>query len=142
MEQKIDFVCANAYDILSALTPIVPHDCSSNNNSSNNNNNNSSSGVSMVDAIILAPPWGGPDYNTHERFDMTTGFPSGDGYELIRLAAQVSGNIVCVFPRNIDRGQVQSFAAQLEMDYLIEDIYLYAKHKMSIIYFNRFRDDT
>lgn len=125
MEQKIDFVCADAYDILSALTPP-----------------DSSSGVSVVDAIILAPPWGGPDYNTHERFDMTTGFPSGDGYGLIRLAAQVCGKIVCVFPRNIDRRQVQSFAHRLEMDYLIEDICLYRKHKMSIIYFTRLQSDS
>ena len=137
VEQKIDFVCANAYDILSALTPLAADDCDIDSNIINS----SSSSVSMVDAVILAPPWGGPDYNTYERFDMTTGFPSGDGYELIRLAAQVCGNIVCVFPRNIDRRQVQSFAAKLEMDYLIEDMYLYAKHKMSIIYFNRFQDD-
>jgi hypothetical protein len=36
-----------------------------------------------IDVIILAPPWGGPEYLYTKEFDMKTMFPSGDGMELV-----------------------------------------------------------
>ena len=46
------------------------------------------------DLAILAPPWGGPAYTAPGPFDLRTGFPSGDGVDLV---AKVGVWGVCVW---------------------------------------------
>ena len=121
MENRIDFVCADAYDVLKSLIPPA--------------NPDGTPGVSKVDAVLLAPPWGGPDYSAYDQFDMSTGFPSGDGLELIKLAYKVSKNVICVFPKNIIETQVDELMVELEAECRVEEIFMYKKHKLSIIYF-------
>ena len=121
MESQIDFVCADAYDVLNSLIPHAEP--------------NGSPGVSKVDAVLLAPPWGGPDYSAYGQFDMSTGFPSGDGLQLIKLAYKVSKNVICVFPKNIIRSQVHHLMMELQAKCRVEEIFMYNKHKLSIIYF-------
>ena len=121
VENRIDFVCADAYDVLKSLIPP--------------SNPDGTPGVSKVDAVLLAPPWGGPDYSAYDQFDMSTDFPSGDGLELIKLAYKVSKNVICVFPKNIVKTQVHDLALELQAQCRVEKIFMYEKHKLSIIYF-------
>ena len=121
VENRIDFVCADAYDVLKSLIPPA--------------NPDGTPSVSKVDAVLLAPPWGGPDYSAYDQFDMSTGFPSGDGLELIKLAYKVSKNVICVFPKNIIETQVDELMVELEAECRVEEIFMYKKHKLSIIYF-------
>jgi trimethylguanosine synthase len=121
VEDRIDFVCADAYDILNSLIPHCEPD--------------GAPGVSKVDAVLLAPPWGGPEYSAFDHFDMSTGFPSGDGLELIKLAYKVSKNVVCVFPKNIMKAQVHSLMGELGAKCRVEEVFMYNKHKLSILYF-------
>lgn len=62
-------------------------------------------------------------------------FPSGDGVELINLSLKVCKNIICIFPRNICKQQIRKLSSDNNIDCLIEDIHLFGKHKMTIIYF-------
>lgn len=121
MENKIEFVCADAYHILdSFISETGPSDTYCN---------------AGVDIVLLAPPWGGPSYCLSKFFDMQTDFPSGDGLELVVRAAKVSKNIVCVFPRNIMKQQVMEMMVAIDSSCRIEEVYLYGKHKLSILYF-------
>jgi hypothetical protein len=121
LDARIEFVCADAYHILNSLvSDDLPVDTYSN---------------SGVDIVLLAPPWGGPGYCLNESFDMYTDFPSGNGLELVVKAAKVSKNIVCVFPRNIMKIQVMEMAKAIDSPCRIEEVYLYGKHKLSILYF-------
>lgn len=128
VQDKIDFVCADAYDILYALgeppletaisSPTSPETYSE-----------------PVDAVLLAPPWGGPGYTDNVYFNMKTDFPSGDGFELIKLAAKFCPNIICVFPKNMDKHQIDELVEVIGLKCVVEEIFLYTKHKLSVLYF-------
>ena len=105
MESRIDFICADAYHVLSSFIP--QHPCEEKGSETNSTEKNP---PPKVDVVILAPPWGGPDYNVSKHFDMRTGFPSGDGLELIKLALRVSENVICIFPKNLSKAQLKKFA--------------------------------
>ena len=121
LESKIEFVCADAYHILGSLATDDTHADTYCNTG--------------VDIVLLAPPWGGPSYCLSKDFDMYTDFPSGNGLELVVEAAKVSKNIVCVFPRNIMISQVTEMAMAIDSPCRVEQVYLYGKHKLSVLYF-------
>ena len=57
----------------------------------------------IVDCIFLSPPWGGPEYQKVETFDLRSIKVGGiDGCELFSLAARVSPNVAYFVPRNTD----------------------------------------
>jgi trimethylguanosine synthase len=57
----------------------------------------------IADCIFLSPPWGGPEYQKVETFDLRSIKVGGiDGCELFSLAARVSPNVAFFVPRNTD----------------------------------------
>ena len=132
VESRIDFICADAYHVLSSLIP--QHSCVEKGSGTNSTEKNP---PPKVDVVILAPPWGGPDYNVSKNFDMRTGFPSGDGLKLIKLALRVSENVICIFPKNLSKAQLKKFITEEDLNGCcnIDEIFLYQKHKMSVIFF-------
>ena len=89
--------------------------------------------LANFDVIVLSPPWGGMDYDVGH-FDIKN-FPSGNGYELIKLALSVCSNIVCIFPRNTINKHMKDFAKKMNTTCFVEDVQLYGKKKMKIYYF-------
>ena len=137
VENRIDFICADAYHVLSSLIP--QHPCPDKEPGTNGTlDSREKNPLPKVDVVILAPPWGGPDYNVCKHFDMRTGFPSGDGLELIKLALRVSENVICIFPKNLSKQQLKEFITEqgdLNGCCYVDEIFLYQKHKMSVIFF-------
>jgi trimethylguanosine synthase len=62
-----------------------------------------------ADVIYLAPPWGGPDYQTAKEFDIETMIPM-NGSTLYRQAKSVTPNICYQLPRNVNKPQVANLA--------------------------------
>jgi trimethylguanosine synthase len=57
----------------------------------------------IADCIFLSPPWGGPEYQKAETFDLRSIKVGGiDGCELFSLATRVSPNVAYFVPRNTD----------------------------------------
>jgi trimethylguanosine synthase len=57
----------------------------------------------VVDCIFLSPPWGGPEYQQVETFDLRSIKVGGiDGCELFSLATRVSPNVAYFVPRNTE----------------------------------------
>ena len=68
----------------------------------------------LVDVIVLAPPWGGPDYSALEQSDLRTMILSGDGVELAQLAAKCcKGGLVYLLPKNTSKEQLQEIGKLL-----------------------------
>lgn len=86
-----------------------------------------------VDIIILSPPWGGVDYSK-QKFNIKD-FPSGNGVELIEKALAICSNVVCIFPRNCVNKQMKDLSKKFNTTCYLEEIQLYGKSKMKIIYF-------
>ena len=129
MDSRIDFVCADAYHVLASLTPGISGIPAP--------KSKSDEWPPRVDVILLAPPWGGPDYTQKKHFDMSTDFPSGCGLELVRKALLVCENVICVYPRNIKNSQVISLCESVNAKCYVDEVILYKKHKLSVLYFGR-----
>ena len=111
---------------------------------------------SSPDLVMLSPPWGGPGYTQSAQFDIETMLPSGGGKEMIQLALSRCDHVVSVLPRNCSKTQLREAVVEayqnlrlekcesapaLDEDitpetypYHIEDIYLYSKHKLTVLY--------
>lgn len=63
-----------------------------------------------ADVIYLAPPWGGPDYQTAAEFNIDTMIPM-NGSTLYRQAIEVTPNICYQLPRNVNKAQVANLAS-------------------------------
>ena len=137
VESRIDFICADAYDVLTSLIPnTICHSDDPVQVTTLTFDPNSRNPPPRVDVVLLAPPWGGPSYTEYKYFDMRTNFLSGDGLELIKLAFRVTKNVICVFPKNIMKSQLNEFIEEENIvDCRLDEIHLYKKHKMSIIFF-------
>lgn len=60
-----------------------------------------------ADVVFLSPPWGGPQYQTSETFDLHSMIPPPlSAVEIFRAARKVTPNVVFFLPRNIDVHQV------------------------------------
>ena len=68
-------------------------------------------------------------------YDHTIDFPSGDGFELVKLTSQICKHIVCVFPKNISRKQIIKLMKYVNLPCQVEKIHLYSKHKLTVLYF-------
>lgn len=90
--------------------------------------------VPTVDILFLAPPWGGPEYSNAQSFNLRTMLPSGDGFELVKLAATECKNIVLMIPRNTSRKHLRQLQGYVELPCIVEEVYLYMKHKMTVVY--------
>lgn len=65
-----------------------------------------------ADVVFLSPPWGGPQYQTPETFDLHSMIPPPlSAVEIFRAARKVTPNVVFFLPRNIDVNQVAALPA-------------------------------
>lgn len=60
-----------------------------------------------ADAIFLAPPWGGPEYSTRERFTLECFHPNGN--EILKVALLTQSAVVMQLPRNFDSIELTRF---------------------------------
>jgi hypothetical protein len=113
-----------------------------------------------ADLIVLSPPWGGPEYIESSIFDLST-LPSGSGVDLLILALRKSRHCCAVLPRTVTFKQlrriiraayrarhkislqegggdacedVRTAGSEWLHDYLVEDVYLYGKCKVTVLY--------
>jgi len=77
--------------------------------------------VLKADVVFLSPPWGGPQYLGEEVFDIDK-MMTPNGFEIFRLAEQISSNIAYFIPRNSNINQVIELAGdgqvEIEQNYV------------------------
>ena len=59
-----------------------------------------------ADVVFLSPPWGGPDYQRAQVFDLRT-MMQPDGVAIFELSRNITPNIAYLVPRNSDPQQVR-----------------------------------
>lgn len=65
-----------------------------------------------ADAVFLSPPWGGPEYQNIEVFDLHSMIPPPlSALDMFRAARAVTPNVVFFLPRNIDTAQIAGLPA-------------------------------
>ncbi|KAJ3139413.1 Trimethylguanosine synthase [Physocladia obscura] len=89
--------------------------------------------VTKGDIVFLSPPWGGPEYLSHDIFDIKEMMPI-DGEKLFHAASQISKNIMYYMPRNSNLEQLTNLAG-LGNICEIEEVYLNNRAKVLIAYF-------
>lgn len=88
-----------------------------------------------IDVILLCPPWGGPEYNQVDVFDLTSMIPSGDGMKLVQLASKICTNMIYIVPKNTPKKQLEDIAKLIGCKVCIEDIFLHGRLKLRIAYY-------
>ena len=63
-----------------------------------------------ADAVFLSPPWGGPEYQKQEVFDLKEMGGCLDGFKAFETAQQVSHNVAYFVPKNTNLDQISSLA--------------------------------
>jgi hypothetical protein len=94
--------------------------------------------ASLIDIIVLAPPWGGINYTNLPEYDVTSMVHlSNDinGFQLISLATKITPNIIYLLPKNTTKRELNHFARVLNINCRIENIFLHGKLKMTVAYF-------
>jgi len=85
VEDKITFICGDVFEKLAQMK----------------------ADNVKVDAIFLAPPWGGQFYE-QTKFDIR--MMPVDGMKLFKKAEELCGNIAMYLPRNVDTNQVKNLS--------------------------------
>ncbi|CAJ0573770.1 unnamed protein product, partial [Mesorhabditis spiculigera] len=67
------------------------------------------SGQSIIDAVFLSPPWGGPSYIFEKEFDIGTGC-TPNGFDIFEAARRLTPNIAYFLPRNTKQNQIVHLA--------------------------------
>lgn len=80
VEGKIDFILGDAFKILPLLNGIV-------------------------DAVFLAPPWGGPEYIKNPVYNIEK-MGQFNGLEILDIARSITPNVVFLLPKTIDPNQL------------------------------------
>lgn len=71
-----------------------------------------------ADAIFLAPPWGGPEYSTRERFTLECFHPNGN--LILKVALLSEAAVVMQLPRNFDFSELGKLQRKLSLS---EDLF-------------------
>lgn len=66
-------------------------------------------------------------------------FPSGDANLLIKNALKLASYVVCVFPKNICHNDVHTLQQQVNVQCTVEELHLNGRHKLTNLYFGRFK---
>lgn len=61
----------------------------------------------IADVVFLSPPWGGPQYNSNETFDLNNIMHPIGGLSLLEVARKITKHVAYFLPRNIDSMQVK-----------------------------------
>eukprot|EP00762_Andalucia_godoyi_P008254 ANDGO_03007.mRNA.1 Trimethylguanosine synthase len=67
----------------------------------------------FVDAIFVAPPWGGPSYKSHSAVRLED-LESLDLNRLIRECFKITANVAVLLPRNMDLEVVRSWMSMIQ----------------------------
>lgn len=59
-----------------------------------------------ADVVFLSPPWGGPQYNQSDVYNLEKIFPEVGGAKLFQTASTITPHIAYFLPRNINSTQV------------------------------------
>lgn len=78
----------------------------------------------IIDAVFLSPPWGGPQYNQYQSYDVTV------FADLIKSIRKLCNNIAVLLPRNSDINSIRKCFGKCE----IERNYLSHKCKTITVY--------
>ena len=84
-----------------------------------------------ADAILLDPPWGGPDYSRRERFALADFRP--DGRMLLDTCLATGAAITMRLPKNFDASELESFGRP----FAVEENHLRGKLEHLTAYFPR-----
>ena len=82
MEQNIEFIVGDFFQVAPALK-------------------------NKVDAVFLAPPWGGPNYKKLSQYDLEINMPF-NGKKIFSVASAISKNIGFYVPKNTNRDQLMA----------------------------------
>ena len=63
--------------------------------------------------VFLSPPWGGPEYQAAEVFDMETMMGGLDGSAILRDALRVAPNVAYFLPKNTSLRQIERLADEV-----------------------------
>lgn len=58
------------------------------------------------DVVFLSPPWGGPEYNTRDVYNLDNILPPLGGEGLYRLATQITDDVAFFLPKNANSTDV------------------------------------
>lgn len=72
------------------------------------------------DVIFLSPPWGGPDYNKVQAYDITTMLKPHDGKYLFEIARTIASKVVMFLPRNADLDQLAELSLSVNPPWAVE----------------------
>jgi len=84
-----------------------------------------------ADVVFLSPPWGGPNYNDKEQYDLNQMTPNC--YEIFKNARVICPNIAFFLPRNVNLDQVREMAEESICE--VEENYINGKLKTVTVYF-------
>ena len=70
---------------------------------------------------------------------------TGDGFTLLKKASEITPYIILIIPKNVTNKQLRKLHKYINMHYpvataapvpcIVEYIYLYDKHKMTVVYY-------
>ena len=83
VEDRIEFIVGDYFDVMPSL---------------------------KADTVFLSPPWGGPEYQKQEVFDLKEMGGCLDGFKAFETAQQVSHNVAYFVPKNTNLDQICSLA--------------------------------
>lgn len=130
-DSRIDFVQADAYSYFpkSSLNRHCNHDT------------NCEYGM-KPDIVILAPPWGGPEYSEKSDYSLRSDITSGNGIELVELASRLCSNIVYIIPKNTSLAEIKESASISQLPHVVEDVFLHGKLKLKVVYYGSILVDS
>ncbi|KAJ1922545.1 RNA methylase protein, partial [Tieghemiomyces parasiticus] len=92
-----------------------------------------------ADVVFLSPPWGGPEYNQSDTYDLDLMEPV-NGLELYKVARRITPDIAYFLPRNCEPDQIGQLDPGRNVE--IEMNYLFGYLKAITAYFGELVGDT
>lgn len=103
------------------------------------NNQSHSTKVSFPDVIFLSPPWGGPNYQQNDTYDLTNMAGFINLIDLTRQCLVIAPKVVAFIPRNSLLEQLDQVISELKgignVEYEVEQNLINGKVKTLTVYF-------
>ncbi|WOL10805.1 hypothetical protein Cni_G19564 [Canna indica] len=72
------------------------------------------------DTVFLSPPWGGPDYQKVQTYDIRSMLKPYDGIFLFKTASMIASKVVIFLPRNVDFNQLAELSLSVYPPWAVE----------------------